>query len=164
MARLSPETFKPQLSFRFRIVFSILSDIGFYGRSINLPKAQNNPVTIEYGNTYMKVKGKTKWDDVTIKCYAFENMTYPQLWSYLRDMHQKIEDGTDFYADNYKQDITIQLLSPNDKPIANWKLIGAFINSINYGDLDFGTEEVVQPEITISYDYAIYEQQQQPQA
>lgn len=164
MARLSPQTFKPQLSFRFRITFSVLSDIPFYGKAINLPSAENNPLTIEYGNTYIKVKGKTRWNDIQLSCYAFEGMTYPQLWSYLRDLHQKVDDGKDYYADQYKNDIQIHLLNPLDTPVGLWTLIGGFIASINYGDLDRSAEEVVQPQITIAYDYALYEDKSQPQA
>ncbi len=158
MARMSPETYKPLLSFRFKIIFSVLDGIEFYGKAINLPKAENNPITVEYGNTYLKVKGKTKWNDITMSCYAFENMTHDKLWNWLNELHQKIDKGTDYYADKYKKDITIQLMSPGmDAVVGSWKLLGAFIAAIDYGDLDRTTEEIVQPNITISYDYALFE-------
>lgn len=158
MARMSPETYKPLLSFRFKVIFSVLEGIEFYGKSITLPQAENNPITVEYGNTYLKIKGKTRWNDVTMTCYTFEGMTQDRLWNWLNDLHQKIDEGKDYYADNYKKDITIQLMNPmNDAVVGTWKLIGAFVNNVNFGNLDFATEEIVQPEITISYDYALFE-------
>lgn len=158
MARMSPETYHPLLSFRFKIIFSVLEGIEFYGKAITLPSAENNPITVEYGNTYVKVKGKTRWNDVTMTCYAFEKITHDRLWLWLNDLHQKIDEGKDYYADQYKRDIIIHLMNPkNDEVVGTWKLIGAFINTINFGDLDFATEEIVQPQITISYDYALFE-------
>lgn len=159
MARLSPENYDPILSFRFRIQFSSLQDVTFYGKAINLPTIDNAPITFEYGNTQVKVKGKTKWNDVTITMYAYEKMTIDQLWDYMNVLHQDIVKGEDKYADDYKKDIQIQLLSPSDIPIATWTLIGAFANNINFGDLDWSAEEVVQPTMVISYDYATYKAQ-----
>lgn len=156
MSRLSPEAFDPQLTFRFKIQFSSLQDIGFYGKSINLPAVDNGPIAIDYGNTQVKVKGKTKWNDIEMTCYAYEGMTINQLWDHLNNLHQDIRLGQDKYGDDYKKDIQIQLMSPADFPVATWTLIGAFIGQINFGDLDWSTEEVVQPRITLSYDYATF--------
>lgn len=171
MARLSPQDIHPLLSFRFKVIFSILDNVQFYGKAITLPAAENNPLTIDYGNTYIKVKGKTRWNDVTMTCYAFEDMTHNELFDWLNGLHQKIDEGKDWYGDDYKKDITIQLLSPGaDRVVGTWKLIGAFINTVNFGNMDFSSEEIIQPEVTISYDYAMYEpgtprqQAQQPGA
>ena len=99
----------------------------------------------------MKVKGKTRWNDVTMTCYAFESMTLEKLWEWLNTYHQDITNGKDFYADQYKKDIQSQLISPNEeRVVGTWKLVGAFINLVNYGQLDFASEEIIQPEITIS--------------
>lgn len=157
MARLSPEQYNPQVSFRFRIQFSQIQNINIYGKAIQLPTVDNSPITVEYGNTSMKIKGKTKWNDIQITCYAYEGLTMEQLWMYLNDLHQDVIQGTDEYGDTYKKDIQIQLLGPTDNVVGTWKLIGAFMSLINYGDMDWSTEEVVQPQITISYDYALFE-------
>ena len=156
MARLTPQNINPQLSFRFKIVFSELEDIGIYAKSIQLPTIDNGTIIVDYGNTQMKVKGKTKWNDIQMTLYAFEQKTMRQLWKYLNELHQKVDDGKDFYPDDYKKDVQIQLLAPNDDVISTWKLIGAYANLINFGDLDYGTEEIVQPQVTFSYDYALF--------
>lgn len=157
MARLSPETYRPLLGFRFSVTFSKLPNISFYGMSTALPSVENNPQTIEYGNTYIKVKGKTRWNDITMTFYAFEDMTMDELWKYLNEAHQVINDGADWYADTYKGDIQLQLLNPKGDVISVWKLIGAFIASTNFGQMGWANEEIVQPEITIAYDYATFE-------
>lgn len=156
MARLSPENYDPILSFRYRIQFSQIQDINIYGKAATLPTADNNPLTLDYGNTQIKVKSKTKWNDVEITCYAYEGLTMEQLWDYLNTLHQDVKLGTDKYADDYKKDIQIQLMSPADIVIGTWTLIGGFMANINFGELDWSTEEVVQPRITLSYDYATF--------
>lgn len=156
MARLSPEQFDPILSFRFRIQFSHIQNINFYGKAVTLPVVDNSTQVFDYGNTQIKVKGKTKWNDIDITCYAFEGMTMEHLWSYLNDIHQNVREGTDYYADDYKKDIQIQLMSPSDIVLGTWTLIGAFLSQINYGELDWSAEDIVQPRLTISYDYATY--------
>jgi hypothetical protein len=156
MARLTPDNLNPQLSFRFKLVFSELGDIGVYGKAVQLPTVDNGTIVVDYGNTQLKVKGKTKWNDIDITCYAFEKITMEQLWNYLNKLHQQVDVGEDYYPDDYKKDIQIQLLSPYDLVVGTWKLIGAFVNTLNFGELDYSNEEIVQPRLTISYDYAIY--------
>jgi len=156
MARLDPQTYNPITSWRFKIQFSSLPEVGFYAKSITMPTVDNQPLTVEYGNTQMKIKGKTKWNDVELTMYAYEKMTINQLWDYMDTLHQKIDVGEDFYGKDYKLDILIQIMSPADIPIAKWTLVGAFANVINFGQFDYSTEEVVQPSLTISYDYAVF--------
>lgn len=157
MARLSPETHNPQISFRYSIQFSLLQDIPIYGKAVSMPTIDNSPIIVDYGNTQMKVKGKTKWNDIQITCYAYERMTIDQLWQYMIDYHQDVAQASDEYADTYKKDLQIQLLGPTNNVVGTWKLIGAFASVINFGQLDWSAEEVVQPELTVAYDYGTYQ-------
>jgi hypothetical protein len=158
MARLTPDVYKPQLSFRFRISFSQLPDVQFYGRAVELPKVDNSPLVLDYGNVQMKVKNKTKWNDITITCYAYEKMTIDQLWQYLTDLHQDVPLGRDEYGDTYKKDVQIQLLAPSGETVVGtWKLVGAFMSSIDFGSMDWSDEAIVQPSIVLAYDYATFE-------
>lgn len=158
MARLTPDVYKPQLSFRFRISFSQLPDVQFYGKVVELPKVDNSPLVLDYGNVQMKVKNKTKWNDITITCYAYEKMTIDQLWQYLTDLHQDVALGWDEYGDTYKKDVQIQLLAPSTETVVGtWKLIGAFMSALDFGTMDWSTEDIVQPTLTLAYDYATFE-------
>lgn len=158
MARLAPENFNPIASWRFAIQFSSLADVRFYAKAVQMPTIDNGTIVVDYGNTQMKVKGKTKWNDIELTMYAYEKMTLEQLWNYMNEMHQEIEPGKDKFPDEYKKDILIQVLKPNDDVHSTWTLVGAYANVINFGEFDYSTEEVVQPRITISYDYALYKE------
>ena len=151
---LVPEAFHPSLQFRYMVTTSKLPGANFYARSAQQPTAQHNPVTVEYINSYFKVKGKTRWDDITLQCYQFEGITSQQLWQYLQQ-HQATDVAVDSYAPQYKHDLKIMSVSPLETPIQTWTLVGAFYTSVAWGDMDRGTDDVTQATVTISYDYAI---------
>lgn len=152
---LVPEAFHPELQFRYMVTTSKLAGAAFYCRSAQQPTAQSAPVTVEYVNSYFKVKGKLRWDDITLQAYKFEGITSLQLWQYLQQ-HQAVSSATDTYAPVYKHDLKIMVLNPAEVPIATWTLVGAFYTSVAWGDMDRGTDDVTQATITISYDYALY--------
>lgn len=151
---LAPEAFNPLLQFRYMVTTSKLAGAAFYAKSAQQPTAQGNPVTVDYVNSYFKVHGKIRWDDITLSCYQFENITAQQLWGYL-NQHQAVSSATDTYAPVYKHDLKIMMLSPMETPIATWTLVGAFYTSIAWGDMDRSTDDVVLATATISYDYAL---------
>lgn len=152
---LVPDTYHPILQFRYWVTTSKLPGAQFYAKSAAQPTAQHNPVTVEYVNSYFKVKGKTRWDSITLSCYQFENITAPELWTYLQE-HQATESATDSRAPGYKHDLQLMLLGPDEVPIGTWKLVGAFYESVNWGTHDRGTDDVTTAEVTICYDYATY--------
>lgn len=152
---LAPEAFHPSLQFRYMITTSKLAGAAFYARSAQQPTAQTAPVTVEYINSYFKVHGKIRWDDITLQCYQFEGITAPQLWGYLQE-HQAVSSATDTYAPTYKHDLKLMILNPLEVPIGTWTLVGAFYTSVAWGDMDRGTDDVTQATVTISYDYATY--------
>ena len=159
MARLSPSNYKPILQYHFVVEFS---DHGMelgqntvnYARGTDLPAAENNPVKIEYGNTYMWIKGKTLWNNITMQFYSLSQPnTNLKLWDYL-NKHQNISTGVDDFKDKYMGQVTIKLLNPDETPVGQWKLVNAFISAINWGNVDWASEDVIQPEVTFVYDYA----------
>lgn len=152
---LAPEAFHPSLQFRYTVMTSKLPGAMFYARSAQQPTPQHNPVTVEYQNSYFKVKGKTRWDDITLQCYQFEGITAPQLWAYLQQ-HQLTAAAVDSYAPVYKHDLKLMINNPAEAPVGTWTLVGAFYTSVQFGDMDRGTDDVIQATITISYDYALY--------
>lgn len=159
MARLSPSNYKPILQYHFIVEFTkfgmdLAMNTQNYARGSDLPAADNNPISIEYGNTYIWVKGKTRWNDITMQFYSLsEPNTNKKMWDYL-NVHQNVVDGLDKFKDEYMADIFIKLLNPDETAVGTWKLINAIVSNISWGTVNWGGEEVIQPEITFKYDYA----------
>ncbi len=152
---LTPEAHNPILQFRYQITTSKLPNVQLYGKAATQPTHQSAPVTVEYVNSYFKVKGKLRWDSITISCYNFEGITATELWAYLQQ-HQAVDSATDTYAPTYKHDMSLMLLGPDEAPVGTWKLVGAFFETVAYGTHDRGTDDVSTAELTICYDYATY--------
>lgn len=155
MARLSPSAHIPSLSFRMELQVGVFPQAHIYCKSFQLPTIDNSTVIAEYGNTQMKLKGKTKWNSLNITCYQYENITINEVWEYFTK-HQKVETGEDQYADNYKNDITLKVLKASGIESSHeFKLHGAFIATVDFGQFDWASEEIVEIPITIDYDYAL---------
>lgn len=156
--RVSVSDYKPILGFNFKVQFSELDSSGFvtYAKAVTLPSMDNNPILLEYGNTYAYVKGKTRWNEVSMTLYAMTAPhTHDKLWKYLQK-HQKTQDGIDAFKDAYMGDVQIQILNSDDTLFKTWKLTNAHISSINFGSMDWSSDDVVQPELSLVYDYATY--------
>lgn len=157
--RLSPVAYRPIQSYQFQVIFTPLHNgLTFFAnaKAVTLPSIENNPMSIDYGNVYTYIKGKTRWSEVVMTLYLLgQPNTSNNLWEYLQT-HQKIENGVDYFKKDYMKDVQIQLLTPDNNVKGTWKLINAFISSINLGNLDWSSDEIVQPEISFIYDYAIY--------
>lgn len=156
MPRVSiPEAFHPILQFRYTIFTSKLPGATVFARSAQQPGFENNPIRLDHGNGYFKVKGKTVWDDLQVSCYQFEGITVPEFWLYLQQ-HQIVKFAKDLYGSTYKHNISITTLNPLNIPVGTWRLHGAFYNSVKFGEMDWGGNDAVQVDLSISYDYAEY--------
>jgi len=150
---VTPDSFHPSLQFRYQILSSKIPGAAIYARSAQQPGFDNAPVTMEHINAYFKVKGKTRWNDITLSCYQYEGITASEVWQYTQD-HQAVPGATDFHAPNYKHDMTVNILAPDGTtPTATFSLKGAFFGAAVWGDMDWGTDDPIQCELTIVYDW-----------
>ena len=155
MPRLArPEIFHPRLQFRYALFTTRLPAASIYARAAEQPSFTNNPVTIDYMSNYYKMKGKTRWNDITLSCYQFEGVTGREIYKYMNTDHFNINEGVDKFADEYKHKVQLLLLSPLGIPTEVWNLEGAFIANASWGNMDWGNDGVMECEVTISYDFA----------
>jgi hypothetical protein len=116
----------------------------------------SNPIKADYGNSYFWVKGKTSWEPINLRCYHYEGITMPNFWKYVQK-HQFVKLARDTYAPTYKHTLRLMLLSPDGiTPVGTWKLIGAFFQTVQFGDMDWGGNEVAEIDVSVIYDYAEY--------
>lgn len=157
MARISAARYKPQLNFRFQLIFLGLPQGVFYVKSMDLPVVSNNSIEIDYGNTSFFVKGKTRWNKIQCTAYAYEGVTFPELAKFLQ-RHQQTVNGTDSYYDTYNNPLAIiRLKDPADLTATKFKLYNVFLEEVNFGQVDWSGNEVIQPTFTLVYDYCIVE-------
>lgn len=78
-----------------------------------------------------------------IKSSGYDADTYVGGISKKDSVKQISESGLNLYQ-----------IDENGKIIENWSLTNPFITKINYGNLDYGNEEIVEISFTIVYDHA----------
>lgn len=152
---LVPGLFQPTLQFRYTIFTNKLKGAMFYARAASQPSFDNTPLELAHGNASFYVKGKTKWNPINIRCYQFEGITLLDFWIYLQ-RHQMVEDAKDKYNIEYKHDLRVSVVGPEEIPVGTWELHGAFYDNVNFGDMDRGSDNIVEVDCTIRYDYAIF--------
>lgn len=157
MPRLAlPEVFHPRLQFRYSVFTSKLPTAVIHARSADQPSFDNQPVQVNYRSNYMNMKGRTQWNDIKLSCYSFEGITENELFAYLNRDHINVDSGVEKDMLQYKHMMMLFMLNPMQIPTGIWKLHGAFISNATWGSMDYATDDVIQCEITITYDYATF--------
>ncbi len=106
-------------------------------------------------NVTRYVKGKSRWQPLEITLYdPVVPSAAQQVIEWIRLHHESVT-GRDGYADFYKKDVTFNMLGPVGDVVEEWKLKGCYIQTANFGDLDFASSDPVEITLTLRYDYAI---------
>ena len=147
--------FEPKLANRF--IMEIDGIPSYMVKTANRPKLESEVVELDHINTKRKIKGKSNWTDITITLYDPVVPSGAQsVMEWIRTSHESIT-GRDGYADFYKKNIDFYMLGPVGDKVEQWKLVGAWISSAEFGDVDWSSNDPVMITLTITYDYAILE-------
>ena len=147
--------FEPKMKNRY--VMEIDGIPSYMVKAAARPSINFEPIVLDHINIKRKLQGKGDWQDITITLYdPIVPSGAQSVMEWVRLGHESIT-GRRGYADFYKKDITFYMLGPVGDKIEQWTIKGAFINSANFGDLSFDSNEPATVELTLSYDYAILE-------
>ena len=145
--------FEPKLKNRY--VMSIDGILAYLIKTANRPSITFEEVELNHMNVKRFVKGKGTWEPVEITLYDPVVPSAAQaVMEWIRLSHESVT-GRDGYSDFYKKNITFNLLDPVGAVVEEWELKGAYIQSANFGDLAFDSNDPVEITMTLRYDYAI---------
>ena len=145
--------FEPKLKNRF--IMQIDGINAYLVKSMNRPSIESDEVILEHMNVTRYVKGKSRWQPLEIMLYdPVVPSAAQQVMEWVRLHHESVT-GRDGYSDFYKKNVTFNLLDPVGAVVEEWELKGAYIQSANFGDLDFASSDPVEIALTLRYDYAI---------
>ena len=148
--------FEPKMKNRF--IMEIEGIPSYLVKAANRPTIQFESVKIDHINVYRKLKGKGEWQDLEITLYDPIVPSGAQaVMEWVRLGHESIT-GRDGYAEFYKKDVDFYMLGPVGDKIEQWKLKGAFLLTVNFGDVDMSNAtDPATITVTLAYDYAILE-------
>jgi hypothetical protein len=179
-----PGGFQPKRQFRFLVTFSELSDMSYMVKSTAKPSYSIEATTHSVLNHKFKFPGVVSWEDIEVtfidavdpntgsKFYsALLNSGYvaPVSEAALTTGITKVGTTSTIGEVRIKQlDGGGVILPAGADPgevigaidstniVEEWTLKNAFIKSVNFGDLDYGSEELVTVSVGLTYDYATY--------
>ena len=113
-------------------------------------------VVLNHINVYRKVKGKSKWSDISLTLFDPITPSGAQAVMEWVRLHHESVTGRDGYSDFYKKDLTIDILGPVGDIVSEWVIKGAFIKSANFGEYNWDNESATQNiTMTVGMDYCI---------
>ena len=146
--------FEPKQKNRFLLEIDGIQS--FMIKKIGAISVTQNSIPLNYINVQRFVKGKTKWDSISMELFDPITPSGAQaVMEWVRLHHESIT-GRDGYSDFYKKDITINVLGPVGDKVEEWTLKGAWITSFNGNDLDWTSgADAMEISLSLRYDYAI---------
>jgi hypothetical protein len=157
----------PKLKYRFRASFE---NFGISADRVELtkqvmdvkrPSVNFNPITIDVYNSKVYLQGKPEWQETTIN---FRDDAGGNVARLVAEQIQKqfdfLEQASAVSGANYKFVLRFQVLdggngvaTPN--VLEEWALYGCFISSVDYGDLNYATNDPATIAMNVKFDNAI---------
>tara|TARA_R100000030_G_C3244056_1_gene121326 strand:- start:290 stop:877 length:588 start_codon:yes stop_codon:yes gene_type:complete len=165
----------PKRAFRFKITIgafsdtSIGSDLGtnvvFWAKTADKPSFTLGETSHNYLNHTFKFPGRVTWNDVTITMVdpGGEKGVAFALTKILNESGYVVPtDASQFQTISKTKavgglgEVLCQQLDDEGNVLESWTLNNSFISDVNFGNLDYGSEELTEYSITVRYDWATY--------
>ena len=140
--------------YQHKFLMSIGGVSAFLIKASAKPSMTNGEVVLDHINVKRKLKGKSSWNSIAITMYdAIIPSAAQEVMTWVRAHHESAT-GRDGYSTSYKKDIKLQQLNGGGEVVEEWQIKGCYLQDINFGTLDWSSEDVVTIEATLNYDWA----------
>ena len=103
-------------------------------KTASAPGFEAGEIILDHINVYRKVKGKVRWNDMTISLYDPVTPSGAQaVMEWARLAHESVT-GRDGYSDFYKKDLQLDILGPVGDVVSQWIIKGAYCKTANFGE------------------------------
>lgn len=164
-------TLDPVRKSKFRIStpssFS-LTTAWWWAKSIDKPSYSFNTSEYQITNHKFKYPGVLTWNDISITIVddnsdAMGNRALALLnnlgYIYTSPSSPDSDNGAKKpEIDGSITDLIIEQLDSKGDPIETWTLNGVFVKAVDFGQLAYSDDELIEIKIDISYDYATIQQ------
>lgn len=146
--------FEPKVKNRFILYVDGIPS--FIIKKVNRPKLIQAKKELDHINLKRFYKGKSVWEEISMELYDPIVPSGAQAVMEWVRLHHESVTGRDGYQDFYKKDLTINVLGPVGDKVEEWKLVGSFIVSADFQEMDWSDDGAAQMiSLSIAYDYAI---------
>ena len=150
---LLPNKFEPKRKFRW--VFAIEGIDSFLISKTSRPTFTIKEQEIKFINSIRYIAGRQTFETIDVELYdPIAPSGAQQVMEWIRTHYESVS-GRAGYADFYKRDIQLKLLDPIGTVVEFWDIKGAFLTSIDFGGLDYGTDDATEISLSMRYDNCV---------
>ena len=157
----------PKLKYRFRATFinfgvnNATTELTKQVVDIKRPNVTFNPITLDVYNSKVYLQGKPEWQETTI------NLRDDATGAVTTLIGQQVQKQYDFLEQasapsgiDYKFQLLFEMLDGGNgattvNVLEAWELDGCFLSSVDWGDMNYSTNDPVQIALNIKFDNAI---------
>jgi predicted porin len=174
----STEGAEPKRKYRWTIRFTALGGLSYALKKADKPKGKVNPTTHKYLNHNFNYPGRFEWEDINL---TFASVAQPDATYLINKVlinagyHVPKSDGAASattvgqivgsnqalstigkrkFGTALGTSFELIQLNPEGKEIEVWKVVNPFFTSVNFGDLDYSSEDIVDIQVGVKYDWA----------
>jgi hypothetical protein len=163
----------PKMKYRFRAIFENFGvspdrvEMTKQVADISRPNVNFNPFVVEVYNSKVNLVGKPSWEPVTVNLRDDAGGNVSKLvGEQIQKQFDFAEQASASSGIDYKFVLKFEMLDGgngassrggrnSDGVLETWELYGAFLTSVNYGEMNYGTSEAAMISLTITYDNAV---------
>ena len=157
----------PKLKYRFRVIFENLgvstprSELTKQVISFSRPDLSFSPIDIDIYNSQVRLAGKHSWGDISV---SLRDDASGQVAKLMGEQLQKqmdfMEQASASSGIDYKFTTRCEILDGGNgafEPVVleTWEIYGCYLAGVNYNDLSYSSNEVVDISATIRFDNAL---------
>lgn len=157
----------PKLKYRFRINFENFgistprTELTKQVMDFTRPTVTFDPIDIDVYNSRIRMAGKHSWGDITV------NLRDDALGTVSKLVGEQLQKQFDFFEQSsaaagidYKFTMRCEMLDGGNgvdtvNVLETWEIYGAYLNEVNYGELNYGTSEAATIALTVRFDNAL---------
>ena len=168
MSFWTENSLEPRRTYRFRLGSTNGLELSNTGRvpywwnakTVTKPSYSVSSNEYQLANQKFKVPGVVTWDPINIALAdvgdVVDNLIV-DLENFGWNPDGQTEGLEKTSGEGNIGKIRIEQLDGKGKVIETWKLEGAFISRVAFGNLDYSSDDIVEIQITVDYDYALLE-------
>lgn len=157
----------PKLKYRFRLTFEnfgVSKDTVEMTKnvvSVSRPNVSFADITLDVYNSKIRLAGKPEWQDIsiTIRDDAQGNVA-KKIGEQMQKQFDFMEQASAASGIDYKFTLRYESLDGGNGAFEpnvseTWEIYGAYIQSVNYGDMDYSSNDAATIQLTVKFDNAL---------
>lgn len=142
--------------YRWIMVLDMPDRAWAYLKSTNRPKITLGTKEQHHNQEQIWHVGKTTWNDLTCTFYDVESQpdVSQTIYKWLQNSTYDIPGANAHHPRDYKKDVTLRMLDHSGKTTENWKMCNAWPYDIDWGGVDYTSDDLCEVAVVFKYDRA----------